>query len=127
MSKRRWLVATFLLGLAGTGLFFPMRLGIHQTNPFQFFFAHDDCSAHTPAERARCPLHRTAANSTVSAHAQLEREVELFLLRRYLFPYGFLWWLSLATVAWSICESARHRRPVRGKALRSKEEQERGV
>lgn len=125
--SRRWLVITFLLGLAGTGLFFPMRLGIHQTNPFQFFFAKDDCGAHTPEEMARCPLHQNTITSSALTHAEQEKRVELFLLQRYLFPYGFLWWLSLAIVGWCVYQHVRRDSRVTSEEVNPKDEKELGT
>lgn len=75
------LVAILLIAMVGTVMFFPLNMKSGKTCLFHRTFGGDEdyIRGHVPyAERAHAMLHR------------------------YLAPYGFIWWLSLAVVALSI-------------------------
>ena len=96
--------AMVVVGVTGVILFFPLNLDNAHTCFFHRLFSGDQ--GINPG---------WAGFGTIPGEAEQHK-----LLQKYLVPFGFIWWFSLALVGWGIVR-LRHRKNTANSPIRHKQ------
>jgi len=88
-----------ILGLIGVFLFFPVNLGgVHTCLFHRIFFQ---------GANSNMDIANFSSTPAMADHSHL--------VRKYLVPFGFIWWFSLALVGWGILRYRNRRKTIDSK------------